>query len=67
MPISGWIMFGYFWAIIFAGVTLAIVGWRRGLAEPENRTYYALPERRPEPWPGPQDAERPEREERPLL
>ena len=52
-PIYGWLMAGYFWAIIGTGIALAFVGWHRrsGTAEEEGR-YVVLRERQPQPWPG---------------
>ncbi len=57
MPLSGWIMAGYFWAIILTGVALAIVGWRRRERRGvEEAQYVVLRERAPEPWVGPSES-----------
>ncbi len=46
MPISGWIMFGWFWLVILTGIGLVIWGWRAGQLEGQERAkYVALEER----------------------
>lgn len=51
-PIYGWLMAGYFWAIIGAGIALAVIGWRkRSEIPPEEARYVVLRERPPGPWP----------------
>ncbi len=52
MPISGWIMVGWFLAVILAGVGLLYWGWRSGrIEEWEQARYVPLHEHEPEPWP----------------
>jgi hypothetical protein len=58
MPLSGWVMFGYFWAVILAGVALSIVGWRkRAQDDAEEQRYGVVREVPPQPWPGPGPSE----------
>ena len=53
MPISGWIMVGWFLLVIFAGIGLLYWGWRSGRIDDwEEGKYVVLQERRPEPWTG---------------
>lgn len=47
MPLSGWVMFGFFLAVIFAGIGLAVRGWRYPWCDrAEQSPPYGLP--RPE-------------------
>jgi len=54
MPLSGWIMFAYFWAVILTGAGLAFWGWRDALSGQYGGRYRPTtpPERRREPAPG---------------
>ncbi len=43
MPISGWVMFVIFLLVIGTGITMAVLGWQRGEAEP-GYSFVAPPE-----------------------